>query len=81
MNYTYDPRADAVNITFKKGKVAETREIAPGVMVDFDKKGAPLYLEILDVGKRFAPKYTSRKITSGRVRAPRPRRQELVKAS
>ncbi len=79
MNYTYDPRADAVNIIFKKGKVTETREIAPGVMVDFDKKGAPLYLEILDAGKRFAPKYTSRKITSETMSGLKRRRQELVK--
>lgn len=53
MKYTYDPMADAINITFKKGKVAETKEVAEGVILDLDKVGAPLYLEILNVRKRF----------------------------
>ena len=54
MKYTYDPIADAVNIIFKKGTVAKTQEVVPGIMIDFDKKGAPLYIEILDARKRFA---------------------------
>ncbi|MDP3771803.1 MAG: DUF2283 domain-containing protein [bacterium] len=58
MNYSYDPVADAVNLTFKRGKVAETREIAPGIMVDLDSKGIPLYVEILDASKRFSKKHT-----------------------
>lgn len=53
MKYTYDPMADAINITFQKGKVAETMEIADGVLLDVDKRGKPLYLEMLDVRKRF----------------------------
>mgnify|MGYP001610150699 CR=1 FL=1 len=53
MKYTYDPMADAINILFKKGRVAKTKEVSRGVMLDFDKKGTPLYLEILDVSKRF----------------------------
>lgn len=53
MNYTYDPMADAINITFQKGKVSETKEIADGVLLDVDKKGRPLYLELLFVKKRF----------------------------
>ncbi|KKS37321.1 MAG: hypothetical protein A3G49_01535 [Candidatus Sungbacteria bacterium RIFCSPLOWO2_12_FULL_41_11] len=53
MIYTYDPMADAINITFKKGKVAETKEIADGVLLDIDKNGSPLYLEILFARKRF----------------------------
>ena len=53
MKYTYDPMADAINITFKKGKVAETMEIAHGVLLDVDKGNQPLYLEILQVRERF----------------------------
>ena len=53
MKYTYDPIADAINITLKDGKVAKTREVAPGILIDLDRKGDPLHLEILDVSKRF----------------------------
>lgn len=53
MKYIYDPMADAINIIFKKGRVAETKEIAEGVLLDVDSRGRPLYLEILDVRKRF----------------------------
>jgi len=45
--------ADAISITFQKGKVIETKEIADGVLLDVDKNGKPLYLEILFVRKRF----------------------------
>lgn len=54
MKYTYDPVADAVSITLKRGKVVETREVAPGVMIDLDKKGDVLYIELLDASKKFA---------------------------
>ena len=53
MKYTYDPMADAINITLQKGRVADTMEIAQGVLLDVDKNKQPLYLEILDVRKRF----------------------------
>ena len=53
MKYTYDPIADAINIALGKGKVAETIQVAAGVLLDVDKNKKPLYLEILDVRKRF----------------------------
>ena len=53
MKYTYDPMADAISLTFQKGKVVETIEVADGVLLDVDKNKKPLYLEILDVRKRF----------------------------
>ena len=71
MKYSYDQVADAINIIFQTGKVFETREVAPGVMIDFDKKGPPLYLEILDARKRFA-KMPMRKAVSYRLlRSPK----------
>jgi len=47
MKITYDEAVDAVNITFRKGKVAKTLEIAKEVFLDLDKNGKPLYLEII----------------------------------
>jgi len=47
MKIIYDPQADALNIIFRQGKVKETREIAPEILLDVDSKSRPLYLEII----------------------------------
>jgi len=78
MKYTYDPIADAINITFKKGRVVETREVAPGIMIDFDGKGTPLYLEILDASKRFANKGTLGEVEFKPLRYSRRQVRELI---
>lgn len=53
MNIFYDPKADAIDIVLKKGKVSETREIGREMYLDVDKNGEPLSLEILDAKSRF----------------------------
>ncbi len=53
MNIFYDPKADAIDIVFKKGKVFETRKIGREMFLDVDKNGEPLSLEILDAKSRF----------------------------
>ncbi len=52
MEITYDSKADALNITFKKGQVSKTVEIAPEIVLDLDEKGAPLYLEIVGASEK-----------------------------
>lgn len=52
MEITYDPKADALNITFKEGRAAKTVEIAPEINLDLDKKGKPLYLEIIGASEK-----------------------------
>jgi len=52
MKIFYDPKADAVDIIFKKGKVFETRKIGPETYIDVDKNGEPLSLEILGASER-----------------------------
>lgn len=52
MKLSYDPIADAFNITFKEGTVKETMEIAPEVFLDFDKNKKPLYLEIIGASEK-----------------------------
>ena len=59
MEVTYDPKADALNITFRKGKVAKTVEIAPEINLDLDKKGKPLYLEIIGAGEKIGKRRVS----------------------
>ena len=52
MKLNYDSQIDALSVTLRKGKVNRTVEIAPEIMLDFDKDGKPLYLEILDVSTK-----------------------------
>lgn len=54
MKINYDPKADAIDIVFKKGKVHETRKIGREMYMDVDKKGEPLSLEILGASERFS---------------------------
>ena len=56
MEISYDPKADALNITFKKGKVAKTLEISPEINLDLDKKDSPLYLEIIGASEKIGKK-------------------------
>lgn len=56
MEITYDSKADAMNITFREGKVAETVEIAPEINLDLDRKGRPLYLEIIGASEKIGKK-------------------------
>lgn len=59
MEITYDPKADAINITFRKGKVIKTIEIAPEINLDLDKNNAPLYLEIIGASEKIGKKRAS----------------------
>ncbi len=53
---SYDPEADAMFIWLapEAAKSAETREIASGVMLDFDAAGRLIGIEVLDVRSRVA---------------------------
>lgn len=59
MEITYDSKADALNITFKKGKVKKTLEISPEINLDLDVRGNPLYLEIIGFSEKIGEKRTS----------------------
>jgi len=59
MEITYDPEADAISITFKKGKVKKTVEVAPEINLDLDKNGKPLYLEIIGASEKIGRKRAS----------------------
>jgi len=49
MKIEYDPKADAMYIRLKAGTVAESDEVRPGVVLDFDAEGKVLGIEMLDV--------------------------------
>ena len=52
MKIEYDQQADAMYIRLRAGSVAESDEVRPGVVLDFDVEGQVLGIEILDVSKR-----------------------------
>lgn len=52
MKIEYDQQADAMYIRLRAGSVAESDEVRPGVVLDFDVEVQVLGIEILDVSKR-----------------------------
>ena len=57
MKIHYDPKADAAYIELSKGVYEVSREISDSVVVDEDKNGKILGVEVLDVSKVFGPKF------------------------
>lgn len=45
---TLDSSVDILYIRLREGDYAESDEIADGIIVDFDKQGKPIAIEILD---------------------------------
>lgn len=52
MKIEYDPKADAMYIRLAAGQVADSDEVRPGVVLDFDAEGRVLGIEMLDVSHR-----------------------------
>jgi uncharacterized protein YuzE len=53
---SYDPEADAMFIWFgPEGiKSVGTKEVSPGIMLDFDSEGRVIGIEVLGVSERIA---------------------------
>jgi uncharacterized protein YuzE len=49
---TYDKETDALSIILRRGKVAESDEAQPGLILDFDKAGRLLAIELLDASEQ-----------------------------
>ena len=52
MKVEYDQQADAMYIRLRTGKVIESEEVRPGIVLDFDAQGQVLGIEMLDVSQR-----------------------------
>ena len=65
MKISYDKEADALNIVLKTGSVDKTVEVSSEIFLDLDKKGNPLYLEILGASEKVGKKNFG-KITIGK---------------
>ncbi|HEU0011731.1 MAG TPA: DUF2283 domain-containing protein [Verrucomicrobiae bacterium] len=52
MKVTYDPQVDVLRILFRDVPVEESDEDKPGVILDYDKDGNIVGLEVLNASKR-----------------------------
>ena len=52
MKVTYDTEADILRILLSKAAIDESDEDKPGVVLDYDKDGNVVGIEILDASRR-----------------------------
>lgn len=52
MKLKVDQAADALYLTIEDSPVAESQEVAPGVILDFNARGEVVGVEILGLSKR-----------------------------
>ncbi len=52
MKVTYDPETDTLRVLFRDAPIEESDEDKPGVILDYDKDGNVVGLEVLDASKR-----------------------------
>ena len=62
MNTRYD--ADALYVRFAETPVAETEDVRPGIMLDFDASGRIVAIEVLDASVHLASDAESTKLTA-----------------
>jgi len=53
IKFEYDPDVDAAYLTLRRARVAESEEVRPGIVVDFDAGNEIVGVEILRFTKRF----------------------------
>ena len=56
MKISYDKMADALYIYLRKGKVAKTIKATSRLLIDVDKRGNVLGIEMLDVSRQIPKK-------------------------
>jgi len=52
MKFEFDPQADAVYLELTEAEVEDSREIQPGIIMDYDAEGQIVGIEVLSVSKR-----------------------------
>lgn len=65
MKISYDKVADAAYMVLRKGKVAKTVEMNGNVIVDLDKKGNLLGIEMLSASKQLSKEGLTKNVLSG----------------
>jgi len=55
MKFEFDQEADALYLTLADGEIVETKEVHPGIILDFDGQQQLVGMEILSVTRRTSP--------------------------
>lgn len=71
MKIHYDPEVDALYIELTKGKYEASREISESIIVDEDKNGKVLGIEILDASKNLSKREIKSMTTTEKVDYPK----------
>ena len=62
MKVTYDSKVDVLRVLFSNAPIEESDEDKPGVILDYDKDGNIVGVEILDAQKRLGGKENVRQV-------------------
>lgn len=54
MKTIYDAEADALYVRFTDTPICESEEVAEGVVLDFDRQGKIVAIEVLDASKNLS---------------------------
>ena len=65
----YDQKADAMYIWLRKAKYDISEELAENVVIDLDKKGRIIGIEVLDASKNLGKDLVTRILTTEKIAA------------
>ena len=54
MKVIYDPASDTLDLIFREGKIAESDEDKPGMILDYDDQGNIISIELLEASKKLS---------------------------
>lgn len=67
MKVIYDKATDTLSIILRRGRVAESDEPRPGLILDYDKAGRLVSLELLDASEQIqAPQSVEFALAAGK---------------
>jgi len=56
LKINYDPKADALYIKLSDNKIKESDESGKGLIIDYDERGEPVGIELLQASRLFGGK-------------------------
>jgi uncharacterized protein YuzE len=68
MRFHYDKKSDVLYLRFNESRYRESDEVAEGIILDYDRAGRLVGMEVLDASKKFA-KEISASFEHGRIPA------------
>lgn len=54
MRVIFDPESDTLSLIFREDKIAESDEIREGIIIDYNKGGKIVSMEILDASEQIS---------------------------